>query len=59
MLKFMRQILRDDTGAAAVEYGLIIALIVLAMITALGDFADANTKQWDYVDNTMADATGA
>ena len=53
MLKFMRQILRNDTGAAAVEYGLIISLIVLAMLTALGDFANKNTSMWNYVDTTL------
>lgn len=57
MSEFMRQILRDETGAAAVEYGLIISLIVLAMLTALSDFANANTKQWNYVDQTMGNAT--
>lgn len=57
MLKFMRQILRDNTGAAAVEYGLIVSLIVLAMITALGDFASKNTAQWNYVDAKMASTT--
>ena len=57
MLKFMRQILRDDTGAAAVEYGLIISLIVLAMLTALGDFANKNTSMWNYVDTTLKTST--
>ena len=57
MLKLMRQILRDDTGATAVEYGLIVSLIVLAMITALGDFAAKNTAQWDYIDAKIASTT--
>ena len=53
MLRFMRHILRDETGATAVEYGLIISLIVLAMLTALGTFASKNTAQWNYVDAKM------
>lgn len=57
MLKLMRQILRDDAGAAAVEYGLIISLIVLAMLTALSSFASANTTMWNTVDSTMSTAT--
>ena len=57
MLKFMRQILRDDTGTAAVEYGLIISLIILAMLTALCSFASTNTAQWNYVDAQMASTT--
>ena len=49
MLKFMRQILREDTGASAVEYGLIISLIVLAMLTTLQSVAEKNTTMWGYV----------
>jgi pilus assembly protein Flp/PilA len=49
MLKFMRQILRGDTGATAVEYGLIVSLIVIAMITALQSVATQNTAMWDFV----------
>ena len=49
MLKFMRQILREETGATAVEYGLIISLIVLVMITALQSVAEQNTTMWGYV----------
>ena len=57
MQNLMRQILRDDTGATAVEYGLILSLIVLAMLSALSSFADANTTMWNKVDTTMAAAT--
>ena len=53
MLKFMRHILRDDTGATAVEYGLIVALIVLAMLTALQGIATENTKMWDQVEEKV------
>lgn len=49
MLKFMRQILRGDTGATAVEYGLIASLVVIAMIVALQGVAEQNTSMWDYV----------
>ena len=57
MLKFMRQILRDEAGAAAVEYGLIVSLIVLAMLTALGDFANKNTGMWNYVHASLKTTT--
>ena len=50
MLKLMRQILRDNTGATAVEYGLIVSLIVLAMLTALQGVATENTKMWNRVE---------
>lgn len=36
MLKFMKSIRRDEEGATAIEYGLIAALVAIALITALG-----------------------
>ena len=36
MRKFVNQFLRDESGATAIEYGLIAALIAVAMITVLG-----------------------
>lgn len=41
--------LRDRRGASAVEYGLIAALIVIAMFTGLRGVADATITVWNYV----------
>lgn len=35
MTKFMSRFVRDDSGATAIEYGLIAALIAVALIGAL------------------------
>jgi pilus assembly protein Flp/PilA len=48
-LKFFRKLLRDNRGATAIEYGLIVALIVLAMMGALRGVADENTGLWAVV----------
>ena len=34
-MKFFKNLLRDEAGATAIEYGLIAALIAVAAITAL------------------------
>lgn len=39
----------EARGATAVEYGLIVALIVIAMIVALKGVADTNTNMWSAV----------
>ncbi len=49
-------LLRDQRGATAVEYGLIAAMIVLAMIAALQTFANEATDMWDYVESNVATA---
>ncbi|HJQ17253.1 MAG TPA: Flp family type IVb pilin [Allosphingosinicella sp.] len=46
----------DDKGATAVEYGLILALVVLAMLTALRGVASTTINMWNYVDNTVLSA---
>jgi pilus assembly protein Flp/PilA len=33
---FLKRLLRDDSGATAIEYGLIAALIAVAAVTVLG-----------------------
>ena len=38
-----------DRGATAVEYGLIIAMIVIAMIAALTNVANKTTGMWNNV----------
>jgi len=47
-------IFKDNRAATAVEYGLILALIFLAMIAGVQNFADATVNMWDYVNNKVA-----
>lgn len=39
----------DDNGVAAVEYGLIAALIVIAMLGGLNQLATSTTDMWDQI----------
>ena len=43
---FIKKLLRDNRGATAIEYGLIVSLIVIAMIVALEGVANENTGLW-------------
>ncbi len=49
----LRRILRDQQGATAVEYGLILALIVLAMLGAASNMAGGTTSLWAKVENKV------
>ncbi|MDJ0977374.1 MAG: Flp family type IVb pilin [Erythrobacter sp.] len=50
LTKFLTRIGSDSRGATAVEYGLIISLIVIAMVGGLQAVANANSEQWNRVE---------
>ncbi len=52
-MKFLKRIGKDESGATAVEYGLIASLVVIASIGALESVADENTGLWAVVKNKV------
>lgn len=42
-------IIEDQSGATAIEYGLILALVVLAMLVALNSLASETVSLWDTI----------
>lgn len=53
MARFAK-LIRDEKGATAVEYGLIVALIVLAMMAGLSQFAQTTIQMWNDVASNVA-----
>jgi pilus assembly protein Flp/PilA len=53
MSRLLKKLRPDERGATAVEYGLIAALIVLAMIGALGGVADVTVNMWNNVSSNV------
>ena len=54
---FLNKLERDASGATAVEYGLILALVFLAMVGAVQGFGDAATDMWNNVSTKMVEAS--
>lgn len=50
-------LLNDERGATAVEYGLIITLVVLAMVTALSGVAETTSTMWNSVSDAVISAS--
>jgi pilus assembly protein Flp/PilA len=46
-------IFKDRRGATAVEYGLILAMIFLAMIAGVSRFAGTTQEMWNHVSNEV------
>lgn len=50
------KLVRDRRAATAVEYGLILALVVLAMMAALIGVADVTTNMWGNISSKVQTA---
>jgi len=55
MRRFL-ELLKDQRGATAVEYGLILAMIFLAMVGALTLVASTTTEMWNNVSEQVIGA---
>lgn len=57
VIAFLRRIVANRKGATAVEYGLILALIVIAMIASFLSVANATIGMWGNVQSKVAAVT--
>jgi len=58
LIATLRAIFADKRGAAAVEYGLILAMVFLAMVGAVQAFGDEVTSLFDDVSSQSVSAMG-
>ncbi|MDH6265333.1 pilus assembly protein Flp/PilA [Rhizobium sp. SG_E_25_P2] len=56
MTKLIGRFLADKTGATVVEYGLITAIISVALLGGLGTFANRLNGQFLGITNTISNA---
>ena len=56
VIRTIARVLRENRGATAIEYGLIIAFVVIAMIAGLTALADTTTGMWGNVSGKVANA---
>lgn len=56
MLDFLSNFSADERGATAIEYGLICALLVIAMSVGLNGVATETSNMWTNVSNRVAAA---
>jgi pilus assembly protein Flp/PilA len=55
--KFLKNLECDSSGATAIEYGLILSMIVIAMLTAFQSVGDTTIGMWNRVSSTIIEAT--
>jgi pilus assembly protein Flp/PilA len=49
---------RDESGATAIEYGLMVALIALAIVGSISAFSDKMNSSLDKVSDAISTAIG-
>lgn len=57
MINFLKTLGSDTRGATAVEYGLILALMFLAMVGAVEAFGNVTIDMWTNVSSKVSAAT--
>jgi len=57
MVKHIRKFVKDESGATAIEYGLIAALIAVALIAALGSLGTSLSGMFNGVATKVTAAT--
>lgn len=56
MSNLIARFVKDESGATAIEYGLIAALIALAIMVGAGSLGTALNEKFEYIANTLKDA---
>jgi len=56
MFATLRNLVRDESGATAIEYGLIAALVSVAAVGALTSLGNSLSTMFDAVSNTLSNA---
>ncbi len=58
-MKFIQNLVRDEQGATAIEYGLIAALIAVAAITAMQGLGNELTTTFNTTTSKMAEGNSS
>ena len=53
MIKVIRKLINDESGATAIEYGLIAALVSVAAVAALGTLGDSLSTMFTTVSDEL------
>ncbi len=54
MLQLLKNLHRDVSGATALEYGLILGLIVMVMVVGMSALGHQTVGQWNYVSSQVS-----
>jgi pilus assembly protein Flp/PilA len=53
IIKLLTQLGRDEEATTAVEYAVMLAMILMAVIAGIGSFGTAQNSMWGRIDTQM------
>lgn len=57
MIKILKNFLKNQSGATAMEYGLIGALIFIVIVASATLMGEKNSENWNYIAESVDNAT--
>lgn len=57
LIALFKDFRRNDSGATAIEYGLIVALIFLAIVGAVRSYTNSTSDMYGTIEETLEDAS--
>lgn len=58
-MHLLRSFMRDERGATAVEYGLLVSILAITLVAALGNYYELMNNMFSGIANTFTEATSA
>lgn len=55
-MNLLKRFYRNESGATAIEYGLIASLISVAILVALNDFGDSTENMYNFIETAIVNA---
>lgn len=57
MIKFLKKLYLSEKGATAIEYGLIVALIAIAIVVAISGVGNSTGNMWNHVSDEVVESS--
>ena len=54
-MRLLMKLLRDESGPAAVEYVVMLALIILVLIVSIGSLGNTTDEAWNTINDALAE----
>jgi pilus assembly protein Flp/PilA len=58
-MRLLKSFMRDERGATAIEYGLLVSILAVTLAAALSNYYDLMNNMFSGIANKFSDSSGA